>query len=82
MSQRSVEACKSVSRTPYAGDVIYKEIMDAAGADYSWKAAGTGLNGAIMVGHASWIDAYYPEGETFVQMGGGDEAEDQSPQLP
>jgi len=58
MSDESVAACANVTRSQRAGKVRYERIANAAGQDMSWEAAGI----PRMEGHASWIDAFYPEG--------------------
>ena len=65
MSRTSVKACNSVERTKYAGEIVYIEVENAAGSDYGWQATND-LVSLHMEGHASWVNAYYPEGGTFV----------------
>lgn len=64
MSDESVKACENVTRTQRAGKVKYDRIQRAAGKDYSWDAADI----PHMEGHASWVNAYYPEDSTLGQV--------------
>jgi predicted peptidase len=64
MSDESVKACENVTRTPSAGKVKYDRIQRAAGKDYSWDAADI----PHMEGHASWVNAYYPEDSIVGQV--------------
>lgn len=57
LSDASVQACSSETRSRRAGKVKYERIADAPGFDYSWGAAGI----PYMEGHASWMNAYYPK---------------------